>query len=293
MKNIIIIGNPIAGGGALRRIEKAARICETRGHNVQVLLTTRRGDAERFAREIASEKRNDVLVVAAGGDGTYNEVANGLVRSSIPMAILPMGTTSVLAKEMDMPGDIERATDMVLNGQIQSIHLGRITTPVVTRYFLLMAGIGFDGEVVGKINEKIKRTAGRSAYILSGLSVLFTYRPAPLTVTGKDISLMGYATIVSNAACYGGTFKVAPDARLTDPSFYVFVTHKKGRLSLLRYVAGILGGFHLSFKDITYFKTEELTIEGNAPIQIDGDYIGNTPAKIEIARHALRLVVRG
>jgi diacylglycerol kinase family enzyme len=213
----------------------------------------------------------------------------------------------------------------VLNGQIQSIHLGKITLKgrdalsvtrnelkdtanlesqrtnheikertdhvlPVTRYFLLMAGIGFDGEVVFKINERIKKTAGRGAYVLSGLRTFITYRPGPLTITSKDISLLGYAAIISNAACYGGTFKVAPDARLTDPSFYVFVTHKRGRLSLLRYVSGIVGGFHLSFKDITYFRADELMIEGSAPIQLDGDYIGNAPATITIEQNALQLV---
>lgn len=302
---ILLIGNPVAGGNALSKIEKAAKIIVSRGFDVRLILTGKRGDAELFAKQIGSEfgdrssesgsnKNSKLLVIAAGGDGTYNEVANGLVHSGIPMAILPLGTTSVLARELGFPTRMEKAIDISLNGEIHSVHIGKIIltaqVPNVTRFFLLMAGIGFDGEVVFRVNETIKRYSGKGAYILSGLKSLFAYNPEPIIIKDKTFLLSGYTAIVGKASCYGGDFKITPDARLTEPCFYIFITHRKGRSDMIRYVSGILKRSHLKFTDISYFKSSEVEIEGNANIQIDGDYIGRAPAKIEIVPDALKMV---
>jgi YegS/Rv2252/BmrU family lipid kinase len=338
IKNIILIGNPIAGGGALKKIKKVVNILEKKGFNVRLMLTAKRGDAELFARQISSEfgvqnlelkdnnnsrlktHNSELLVIAAGGDGTYNEVANGLIYSNIPMAILPMGTTSVLAREFKIPLTIEKALDTVLNGRIQKVHLGRITcnksdrsssfidanltishepstiSHTVTRHFLLMAGIGFDGEVIFSLNEKIKKYFGKVAHILGAIKSLIKYNPSPITLLSPEHKtesqeITAYTATISKASCYGGNFKITPDAALTEPFFYVFATHKKGRLNTLRYVLGIIIGRHLQFKDISYFKTSKVKIEGDAYIQIDGDYIGKTPAEIDISKDALMLIV--
>ncbi len=305
-KKIILIGNPIAGGGALRKIKKAVTILKNKGFNVNLMLTAQKGDAESFAKRISLETHNsELLVIAAGGDGTYNEVANGLVYSNIPMAVLPLGTTSVLAKEIGIPSNIEKALDVAINGTIQTIHIGRITLKDNARYFILMAGIGFDGEAVYGVNEKIKKYSGKGAYILSGLKAFSKYNPMPILIKAQGLpltqlfseketkelqKLKGYAAIICKASCYGGNFKIAPDAKLTDQYFYVFVTHKNGRFNLLKYIEGIITGKHLAFKDISYFKTSEIVVEGNAHIQIDGDYLGTAPAKIEVKPYALKLV---
>ncbi|MBI3592402.1 MAG: diacylglycerol kinase family lipid kinase, partial [Nitrospirae bacterium] len=290
-KKIVLIGNPVAGGGATKKIEEAVQILKNRGHDVHLMLTSKKGDAESFAKKIASEQKEDVLVIAAGGDGTYNEVANGLVHSDITMAILPLGTTSVLARELKISMKIESAVETALNGTVQTVHVGRITLrgadeSPVSRHFLLMAGVGFDGETVFNVSDKIKKYSGEGAYILSGIRSLIAYDPEPITIKDKNISVLCYTAIIGKASCYGGDFRITPDARLTDPYFYVFVTHKKSRLALLRYVFGIIKGYHLNFKDIGYFKTTGIEIEGSAHIQIDGDYIGTAPARIEIVPDA-------
>ncbi|HAK87599.1 MAG: hypothetical protein A2X55_03190 [Nitrospirae bacterium GWB2_47_37] len=301
MKNIVLIGNPIAGGGALKKIKKAVSLLEGMGCNVNLMLTARKGDAEAFAREIGSNplaRNSELLVIAAGGDGTYNETANGLVYSDIPMAILPLGTTSVLAKELKMPGGLENALDIALNGKIQTIHLGKITctrnSSPVSRHFILMAGIGFDGDTVYGVNEKIKKLSGKGAYILSGIKTLLNYRPEPITITHSPLvsPITGYSAIIGKASCYGGEFKVTPDATIFEPYFHVFVTRNRGRANLLKHIAGIAAGKHQSSPDISYFKASEIEIKGNAHIQIDGDYLGMTPAKIEIERDALKLATR-
>jgi YegS/Rv2252/BmrU family lipid kinase len=296
-KHIFLIGNPIAGGGALKNIMKAVKILEKKGLDVKLMLTSKKGDAEEFARQISKEHQNNstLLIISAGGDGTYNEVANGLVYSNIPMAILPLGTTSVLAKELKIPGNINEALDIALKGNAHTIHLGRITctyrSSPITKHFLLMAGIGFDAAAVYKVSDKVKKHYGKASYIISGIKTLLSYMPEPIYVEYNSHKKSCFNVIVGKAACYGGNFKITPDAKLTDPNFYVFLTHKKDRLNLLKIIFSIIIKRDLrSKKDISYFKADNIYISGRGHIQVDGDYIGELPAKIDIVTDALRLV---
>lgn len=305
-KKIILIGNPIAGGGALKKINKAFSSLKDKGYEAQLMLTTKKGDAESFARQIRQQKRppgtdSSLLVIAAGGDGTYNEVANGLINSDIPMAILPLGTTSVLAKEVNIPDNLEMALNIALNGKIQTIHLGKITfmkdkghTPhpsLVTRYFLLMAGIGFDADAVFNVDEGIKKVSGKGAYVLSGLKTLIRYNPKLFLIKYNSKETSGYNAIIGKASCYGGDFKITPDASLTDPYFYIFLMHKKSKIDLLKKALIIIQKKdNRNIKDTSYFKAKEIEVYGDAPVQIDGDYIGRLPAKIEIVTNALKLI---
>jgi YegS/Rv2252/BmrU family lipid kinase len=322
-KDIILIGNPIAGGGALRKIKKAVLILENKGFKVRLFLTAKKGDAQFFAERIASDTslvHAPTLVIAAGGDGTYNEIANGLAYSNIPMAILPLGTTSVLAKELNIREDIESALQIALHGKRQTIHMGKITftedrgqktedrgqrtedrvksrplsdpnCSLVTRYFILMAGIGFDAEAVLNVNERIKKISGKFAYILSGIRALINYNPSQILLRFDSNEISGYNAIIGKASCYGGNFKITPDASLKDPNFYVFLMHKKGRINLIREAFSIiLKKTRIHSEDVSYFKSNKIEIDGDAPIQIDGDYIGRLPAKLEIVTDALKLI---
>lgn len=313
--NFYIIGNPIAGGDAKKKILLAMDIFKKRGLNVHLLLTEKRGDAKLFADGLANQP--STLVIAAGGDGTYNEVANGLINSNTPMAILPVGTTSVLARELKMPYKLEGAVDFILNGKEEMVHLGIIKSldnPDYKRYFLLMTGAGFDGEAVFGVNEKIKKLTGKGGYILSGLNVLFRYKPNLLEVlfndaeiikqsslssleqsihlNSKNISLKGYAVIIGKAACYGGDFKITPHARLTDPFLYIFISHSKSRASIFKHFAGIATKTHLRYNDISYIKATNVKIIGSARVQIDGDYFGTTPISVEVVPNSLKLIIR-
>jgi YegS/Rv2252/BmrU family lipid kinase len=313
-QTIFLIGNPAAGRNALRKINEAAAIIKNRGHDVRTLLTGKRGDAESFGREIAvnqsqiSNRLSLPLIIAAGGDGTYNEVINGIACANIPMAILPLGTTNVLAKELGISEDVKKALAIALSSRVQTVSLGKITarhltsedsslaqpqaSPQghITRYFLLMAGIGYDGETVYGIKDEIKRYSGKGAYILSGLKTLLRWAPDKLTFTMNGEACEGYSAIICKASKYGGNFRIAPDADIKNADFYAFIMHGRNRLDIFRYVSGIVTKRHLKFKDITYRQIKNMEITGNAHIQIDGDYFGTTPARIEIVPDALRLV---
>lgn len=290
--SIVLISNPTAKRASDRKIAQASRYLMSKGYKVEVLFTEKKGNAGSLAREAIGEIPS--LIIAAGGDGTFNEVINGIAGSEIPMAILPLGTTNVLAKEIGIPENVEGAMEIAVTGTTKTISLGKIaiTRPssLVSRYFVLMAGIGFDGEAVFGINETFKKISGKGAYIHSGIKTLLRFNPDELIfdIDGKTYS--GYSAIISKTAKYGGDFKITPDARLTDPTLYICLFKGKKRLDVLRYVFGIATGSHLRFKDVEYLKAKRIKIDGNAHIQIDGDYFGMTPAKIEVATNTLRLI---
>ena len=290
--SIILIFNPVAKRASERKIEAAYRLLKSRGYKVEIVSTKYKGHAEGLAIEVI--KRSPALIIAAGGDGTFNEVINGIAGSEIPIAILPLGTTNVLAKELDIPENVEGAMEIAVSRTPKTISLGKITiarqSSFVTRYFVLMAGIGFDGEAVFGINETIKKFSGKGSYIFSGIRTLYRFNPGELTLLINGKSYSGYSAVIGNTAKYGGHYKITPDARLTEPILYVCLFKGKNRLDILRYFFGVLTGSHLRFKDVEYLKAKIVEIQGNAHIQIDGDYFGMTPAKVEIVPDIVNLV---
>lgn len=296
--SIVLICNPIAKKASERKIARASHFLKSKGYKVDILFTEQKGHAENLAREAIKESPS--LIIAAGGDGTFNEVVNGIAGTEIPMAILPLGTTNVLAKELGVPENVEHAMELALSRTPKTVSLGKISgiyedqftrhSSLVTRYFLLMAGIGFDGEAVFRINETLKKISGKGAYILSGFKTLSVFSPRELILNMDGRIYTGYSAIIGKAAKYGGNFKITPDARLTDPFFYVCLLKGKGRLDILRYVSGIIMGKHLRFKDVEYVKAKNIDVKGEAHIQIDGDYFGRSPAKIEVVPDIVRML---
>jgi diacylglycerol kinase (ATP) len=289
---IVLIANPAAKRCSERKIRKAVELLGSSDREVILRLTERRGDAEEMARREA--EKGSSLIVASGGDGTFNEVINGIANTETGMAILPMGTTNVLAKELGIPENVEGAVRVALRMKTHTVSLGRITllsgSLPTDRHFCLMAGIGFDGDTVRSVSTALKKRSGKGAYIMGGFKTLMTYSPEPLTFTVNEEVCSGYFGIVGKASKYGGNFRVTPDARLENPDLYVCIMHGKKRMDLVRYALGILTSRHLGFKDVTYRRASYVRVEGNAFVQIDGDYIGRTPATITVAPNSLKLI---
>jgi YegS/Rv2252/BmrU family lipid kinase len=289
---IIIIANPVAKRARKQKFEKAYHYFKSEGYEVEMIFTKQKGHAESIARD-ALEK-SPTLIVAAGGDGTFNEVINGIAGSEVPMAILPLGITNVLAKEIGIPENVENAVKFALSKTPRNISLGKIVIThhpsPVTRYFILMAGIGFDGEAVSGLNERLKRISGKGSYIYSGIKTLIKFNPDELIFDIDGKTCYGYSAIIGKAAKYGGNFKITPDAKLADPTFYVCLFKGKKRLDIIRYVIGILTGIHLRFKDVEYLQAKTVEVRGKSHIQMDGDYFGMTPAQIEVVPDIVKLI---
>lgn len=272
-RRIKLIANPVAGGDAAAEIRQAELCLAVEGARVELFLTTARGDAARAAAEAKTDDFD--LIVAAGGDGTLNEVINGLAPSTIPLAFIPLGTTNVFALEAGIPFDIAGACRVALTGVPTPICLGQADG---TR-FLLMAGAGFDAEVVQRVDLQLKRRLGKLAYLVSALKVFCEHPPAPIDVVLDDGSQRsGYGLIVGNGRLYGGRFSVTPGAALTEGQFEVCLLQRPGRLGLLHCLLRMLLGRSLTPAGARLFKARELTVKGaGVPVQIDGDPHGQLP----------------
>jgi len=289
---IVIISNPVAKKASGKKVAMASYYLQSKGYDVTVRFTENKGDAEHLAKAALDDSPS--IIIAAGGDGTFNEVANGLAGSDTPVAILPLGTTNVLAKELNIPEDVHGAMNAAVRGTAKPSYLGRISltkTPARSRLFLVMAGIGLDGSAVHGVNDSIKKFSGKGSYLYSGLKTWLRSAQEELAFQVNGRTFRGYSAVIGKAAKYGGHFKVTPDARLTDPTLYVCIFHGGKRSDMVRYVLGIVtGGRHLKFKDVTYLQAASITIKGKAHIQLDGDYFGMTPARVEVAKQAVRLI---
>src|SRR5271163_2135811 len=180
LRQILVIFNPAAGRGRslAKRLSRVVAELEHQGFTVTVLTTQAPGDAERLARE--ADLAFD-LIVAAGGDGTVNEVANGIFAASRPLAVLPLGTGNVLANEIGLPRDPRRLARVIADGTPQPIWPGRAGD----RLFLAMTGVGFDAEVLGALNPRLRRRIGKLGYIWAILLCLWHYRRAEFVVASR------------------------------------------------------------------------------------------------------------
>jgi diacylglycerol kinase (ATP) len=284
-----LIANPTSGSASRRKVELAARLLRDAGREVEILYTQGRGDGTRLAREAAAMGAS--MVVAAGGDGTYNEVANGLAGSEVPMALLPAGTTNVLAKEFNLSHGVKGAIEAALRGKARTASLAKIEWEGKERYFCFVAGIGFDAAAVRATRGRaLMKLSGKLSHIVYGMGVLARWNPPMLSVEADGERYEGYSVLLCNAAKYAGHMKAAPDASMFEPDVYMFLMHGRRRVDVLRYTFGILAGTNTKFTDVTYRKVRSVRVEGPAYIQVDGDYLGRTPATITADAASVRVI---
>jgi YegS/Rv2252/BmrU family lipid kinase len=281
-----LVVNPIAGNRAFKYIDRIKSALEKKA-SVDLFLTDKQGDAWKTVQESSDTDR----IIVASGDGTINEVVNGLMEAGIdlPVGLIPLGVTNVLARELELPEDVMEAADRALEGSPRRIALGRING----RYFTLMAGIGFDGEVVMNVERGgLKKISGKGAHIVSAIKLLFSYDPPLINVKTPEDDLYGYTVVVSNARCYGGQFFVTPEASLYEPRLDICILKGAGRMALARLAASVILKRRKESKFVSYLQTRELELSsgGRCHVQIDGDYFGTLPAKIEVIPDAVRFI---
>ena len=287
IRTLKLIANPVAGRNARAQIEQAVSWFRKRGVTVNLTLTGARGDAHRAAAE--ARAGDFERIVAAGGDGTLNEVINGLVPSPIPLAFLPLGTTNVFALEAGIPFELEKACRIALEGEPLPVCLGAADD----HRFLLMASAGPDAEAVYAVSGGLKRLTGKFAYLASAAQVLLARAPRPIVVTTDEgETIPCYGAVVSNGRLYGGRFTIAPAASLQEEALDVCLLLRPGRLPLLRAAGALARGLPLAPPVARTFKTRQLHLQGEAvPVQIDGDYFGRLPLTLRAVSGELRMVL--
>ena len=298
-KNTVLIYNPRAGrfgrkGSSL--VERAAQLLTRSGHNVSVAPTTGPETAGAIAREWVA--RGADLIVAAGGDGTINEVLEGMVHSPVPLAILPGGTANVLANELKLGSNLERVIGRLPEFCPHRVSVGHLTCAggSVSRHFLLMAGMGLDAHIVYHVSAAIKSRTGKLAYWLAAWS-LFGRRLAQMEVAVAGARRVCSFALASKVRNYGGDFEIARSVTLLDDEFEVVLF--EGRLSVryVKYFLGMATGRLAGLKGVTILRTDRIrvtNVEASAAYaQIDGEYAGHLPAEIHIVPRALTLLMPG
>jgi diacylglycerol kinase (ATP) len=303
LRNALLIHNPNAGnGGSGRRrmLDEARRILSLGGIEAELQETRAPGDATAMAQQATAEGRQ--LVIACGGDGTLNEVVNGLAGEQnghrVPMAFLPGGTANVLAKELGLPWDIPSAAEKLVHGEVKEIALGLATPlnePNKKRYFLSVAGAGPDGTIVYAIDLDLKARVGILAYWWQGAREVFRYKyPHFRVVTGdekRDVSLV----VVGRTKHYGGPFRITTEADLYSDEFELMGLTTKSGWRYLSYLPTLWLGKLRGTDGVHFWKAPSIVCEplDSNPVyaQIDGEPLARLPVEFKIVPRALKLLV--
>jgi diacylglycerol kinase (ATP) len=289
-----LISNPKTGRYASRRrpVQELAAQLESLGVNIDLKLTQRPGDAAEIAARAARNGTADVIV--AGGDGTINEAIQGLAGTNARLAIIPRGTGNVLARELGLPLDDEQALKVVAQGKSREIYLGLAIDETTNerRYFVLMAGIGLDASVVGRVQPKLKKRIGKAAFWISGLSHLADWNPRPFILEIDGQKYTSTFAAIGKAAKYGGDLAITPGARLDQPDFEICIIDTQSRLRYLRLLSQAMrNGMPRNAPEVKFVTAVSVKADGDAHVQIDGELIGHLPMSFEIAPHSLQIIV--
>src|SRR5262250_2750735 len=301
--NALLIHNPNAGNGGIARrrlIDDARKILRESGIHAELAETHGPGHATEIAQRATREGRE--LVIACGGDGTLNEVVNGLATAQnghrVPLALLPGGTANVLAKELDLPWDIPRAAKHLINADIREIALGLakpLEQPEKARYFLSVSGCGPDGMIVYSVDLGLKARVGILAYWWQGVREVVRYNFPRFRVRTGDRQMEATLVVVGRTKNYGGPFKITDQADLFEDQFEVMALTTQSGLRYLSYLPTLWMGNLRKEEDVHFWKAETLVCEPLAsdPVyaQVDGEPLARLPVEFSIVPRALKLLV--
>lgn len=293
MKTVVVL-NPAAGRGRGAQLQSQI---EAALPGATIWQTTRAGEATELARRAVKEGAQ--LVVAAGGDGTLGEVLNGLMGSGAKLGILPMGTGNDFARCIGIGTKLEFALEMLKRGSFRATDVGKVEIGGQSRFFLNVAGAGFDSRVAARINEHrpriLAKLGGTSAYLVACLSEMrrFPLADFRLELDGKVVESRAVLCAIANASSYGGGMLVAPDADLGDGLFEVCLIKELSRGAFLRAFPGVFAGKHVHHPAVEMFKAAKVRLESepSLPVLVDGEIVEQTPATFEILPRAIRVIV--
>jgi len=290
----VVLLNGVAGRGrALRKHEIVREEAQAAG--IQVQGATSPEEMEEVAREAAASGID--RVIAAGGDGTVHRVLNGLMGSEAALGIIPCGSGNDLAVNLGIPHDVRAAEQLAFTGAVRDIDLCRIECARSTRHFGCIASFGLDSHANRIANLHTGPFRGTALYVWSMLRALMEFTPVAARVTHDAGEYRGeiLLLVAANASSYGGGMRIAPSADLADGLLDVVAVRRMTRLKLLWCFPEVFSGKHISREEVTCLRSTELRIDAARPLQIfaDGEYIGDTPARVSVLPRALRVISRG
>ncbi len=285
---MLIVFNPAAGRRRAQRLWRVLDLLVQNGIRLELAETGHPGHAIELVREGVA--RGAGLIVAAGGDGTIAEAANGLSGACVPLGVIPLGTANVLAHELGLPFTPRAVASALAFGRTRLLWPGIARGPAGERLFVQMLGAGFDAAVVHHLPDALKRVLGRGAYVAQSLCEVACYRFPPLHLRLDSEELDAASVIVSKGRYYAGRHLLAPGASPTERGFTVAVFRRRGRLPAL--ISGALLPFDLlpHAPGVRLVRADSVEIEGGAPAQADGDPAGTASLRITDAPAPIAIV---
>lgn len=270
-------------------VKEVRNICDKEKIKLNIEFTKH----PKHAMELAKDAKNKYdMVIVAGGDGTVNEVINGISNSKITLAIIPFGSTNVLALELGIPFDAAKASALIAHGKKIRIDLGYAETKQESRYFSMMLGVGFDASLIKGISPAFKKKWGRLAYPLAAMKQFYLYKWRTIHVKHAFDSA-GYFVIVSNSKYYGGEYQIADKASTTDGLLDLVIINRKDWWQIVKIIFSLSSGTANQFLRGEYYQTKKAYIYSKHTMlaQVDGELIGSTPVHVTIAPKALNVMV--
>ena len=285
MSKIGIIYNPNAGTGKIKKLLKIKEHLDL-NHSVTIFDTKKPGDATEIAKK---ECENFEIIVAAGGDGTINEVING-IKDNTKLGIIPLGTANILAIEAGIKNDVESICKSIENGTTKQIFISNINN----KKFFLMAGIGYDGDIVHNMKPLLKKLFGKVMFGYLGFIEFLKMKKYEIIVETDEEKCSGNWVLVSKAQHYAGPYKITKSTSIFDYGIICYVFRDLNRLSFLYYIFLILfyGDLYKS-KKIKTLSSRKIKISSNKKvnIQCDGERYGTLPIEISFKSEPINLLV--
>ncbi|MBA3543359.1 MAG: diacylglycerol kinase family lipid kinase [Chthoniobacterales bacterium] len=249
--------------------------------------TARAGDAERLARNAVADGFEQV--VAAGGDGTINEVVNGIAGSGASLGLMPMGTMNVFANELGLPAnDLGRCWEIIC-----AAHTRMVDLPTANgKHFVQLAGVGLDAQVVKETSLKFKRNFGPLSYLIS-VAQIAGRRPPRLLIESDDaMTEEGSFVLVGNGRLYGGPFPFFKHAVIDDGLLDVLVFKQLGYIELIKYLQNVIFTSDITTREVEYFQTRRLRVSSaeDVPVELDGELMGGCPVEFQLQPRSLKVL---
>lgn len=285
MTSVVIIVNPAAGSvdsspNWQQRLESVVGDCPIR-------VTSHAGDAEALARRAVEEGFS--RVVAAGGDGTVNQVANGITGSSAALGLLPVGSVNVFAMELGLPSqDLKQCWDIIRGTDVRLVDLPSANG----KSFVQLAGVGLDAQVVKETSLTFKRSFGPLSYLISAAQIAARQPPKLFIESAEAPVHEASFVLIGNGRLYGGPFPFFKHAVLDDGLFDVVLFKRLGYLEIVKYLQDVVFSSDIRVPEVEYFQTQRLRItsDQDVPLEIDGELAGNCPVDFQMKRKALRVL---
>jgi len=299
LKAELIVNLTAGGGKPHKHLNTVSKYLKENGLNFKVCTTSHQGEAAELAQKAADNGAE--LIVSVGGDGTVNEIVNGIMKSKNdpPLGIIPLGWANDFIKSTNIPSDIIEACKILIKGKTKKIDVGLINNQI---YFANICGVGFDAEVAQLANQM--KSKYPNLHILSAFVYVFAtikkflspfgFHNVKIKFDGKEIHSKILFIAIGNGKFYGGRFKITPKAILDDGLLEICTAEEMGRLKYLMSIPKVFKGTHESIKEVNFYRAKEVVIQSSEPIlaQVSGEVIEDQKEfTITLLPKSLKLIV--